>query len=178
VIRSEKCIYLLLVPILFLTTSCLKEKQLAGQTPTSSSNSTYQGCTTGSALDASRVSVGFSFPDDATQIQIYRNGTLVYSTNVRSDSSYIDMGLMEGATYRYTCQMTDSRNRSVQGLNSLTLTTISTNPPTFTGIKTASASGSSAVAVTWNIPSATGVAAAKYKFMAIQGPLWIGMQHL
>jgi hypothetical protein len=149
--------------LFLIMTSCLKEKQLAGQKATTSNDSTYQGCTTGEALDASRALVGFSFPDEATQIQIYRNGTLVYSTNLRSDSSYIDMGLMEGATYRYTCQMTDSRSRSVQGLNSLTITTISTNPPTFTGIKTASASGSSSVAVTWNIPSATGVAASKYK---------------
>ncbi len=108
----------------------------------------YQGCVSATALDNTRIKVEFSFPLDATEIEIYRDGYNVLTSHNSTLSSFIDTGLEEGETYNYVC-IAKIDGKYSSGVNDVTETTLIVTAPIFTGISSASIVNPTSVVVTW-----------------------------
>lgn len=138
-------------------------------TPSHSSGSavgSFEGCKDGQGQSTSSIEVNFDFVPTATQMSVYRDGALVFSTTSTSVTSFVDTGLTEGRIYRYTCEAIIN-NASIFGLKVLNLTPLSFQAPTFAGIRAVTALSPSSVLVEWN--EATGVPANEYRVFAKLG---------
>ena len=119
----------------------------------------FTGCVDGQGVDSQSISVNFQFPAGAEEVDVYRNGTLVGTSIDASNTNVIDGGLSEGRNYTYVCKAIVS-GKTYTGSKSLLLSPASTNPPTFSGVRSATASSGRSIRVIW--PSPTGVIATSY----------------
>ncbi len=159
-IRSQICWMISVMAILL--TGCLDSGQLTDSTSENpNENGSFSGCTTGYGVDTSRIRIEFEFPSQFEKMSVYRNGLLVYSTLVKSNTSFIDSGLLEGNEYEYACEGQVGQKIYV-GKKILTLHTLSSSPPAFAGITSATVLSSSSVQTSWN-PPGPGPVATKFK---------------
>ncbi|MGE3975485.1 MAG: hypothetical protein AB7F59_13250, partial [Bdellovibrionales bacterium] len=157
----------IIAPFLFLT-ACLSTESLTPQSTSGSITSSFLGCIDGVGVSASQIRVNFEFPSGAEKVNIYRNGSIAYSTSSPTSLAFVDTGLQEGAEYEYSCEAVKSKTVKV-GTRVLTLSTISTNPPTFSGITGSTVLSATTNKVTWNPPSSLGPVAKTYKVYANPG---------
>ncbi|MES2745512.1 MAG: IPT/TIG domain-containing protein [Bdellovibrionota bacterium] len=131
-------------------------------------NKDYLGCVSGSAQSADRIKLNFEWPQSNTftELRVYRNQKEVFSTTDRSVVSFIDRGLSEGQTYNYSC-LAISPTANLSGTNVIRLGTLSTNPPTFAGIKNAAAESAKVALLSWGVSS--GVPAKEFQVFATPG---------
>jgi len=133
----------------------------------------FPGCIRGKALDAGRIEVEFEFPENAKQLSVERDGIKVFSANrdaaLATAAKFTDRNLSEGATYTYTCTAQIGKD-SITGYNSLSVKTISTSPPAFSGILSAKYNHSDGgVSLKWATAGSSGVMAANYRIYANAG---------
>jgi hypothetical protein len=138
------------------------DASLTGRTAASGN---FPGCTSANALDTGRIEIGFAFPDGATQMTILRSGIAIFTTTNKSQTSYIDTGLLEGQTYSYSCQALVNGQVST-GSTQPSVSTLVINAPTFAGISGVTVLSASSVRVSWNAPSGQGVPVSSYKIFA------------
>lgn len=154
----------LLLGITLLLTGCLGGGDLgkgdSGSGSTEISDA-YIGCIEGTGIDASRIQLSFEFPSNANRVNIYRNGLKVYSSSNPSNLSFIDVGLVEGAEYEYSCEMERSQKTKL-GSKIVVASTVSTSPPIFAGILTATSLSATTAKLTWAVPSSSGPLAKTY----------------
>ncbi len=137
----------------------------------------FQGCVTGDPIDSSRIRVNFSWPADASEMDIYRNGSLVATFTDESVTSFIDLNLQEGGSYQYRC---DAKINGIlkQGSNVLNLSPINVNAPIFSGIFSATPKlndpDNDSITVSWNPASSSGPLVSYYKIYAKPGCSMIG----
>jgi hypothetical protein len=131
-------------------------------------NKDYLGCVSGNALSSDRVKLNFEWPKSSTysEMRVYRNQKEVFTTTDRSIVSFLDRGLSEGQTYSYSC-LAISPTANLSGTNVIKVGTLSTNPPTFAGIKTAAAESARVAGLTWGVTS--GVPAKEFQVFATPG---------
>ena len=121
---------------------------------TTNATGDFPGCVSGATLDTTRAEITFAWPNSATRMYLLRNGTQVASFNSVSTTTYIDTNLTESSTYYYTCEAYIDGNVK-RGTFVVELTTASVNPPTFSGITSASALSTASVRTNWGTPSST-----------------------
>lgn len=109
----------------------------------------YRGCISATALSTSAIRVAFDYPTGADFVRVYQNGVLISSSSSPSISTVTSSGLTEGQSYVYECEM-QLNGQLIRGSNVITQATLSINPPTFAGIKTATALSPTSVRVTWD----------------------------
>lgn len=136
----------------------------------------YGGCISALALDSSRIKVTFSYPADASEIEVYRDGLKVLTTHNSATNFFIDTGLEEGETYNYIC-IAKINDTFTEGANDVTETTAIITPPQFLGITSATALSPTSVYLTW-APSSGGSKVKYYKiFSAMDKSLDFNLQH-
>ncbi len=151
----------ILIIIILLMTSCMEsitpEEALSinktdsdSGVPSGFDANSYQGCISGSGVSISSTLINFSFPSDADEVQILRDGVQVYSSYSSGVVSFQDAGLFEGKTYHYTCRAVFGTSQTT-GTNALDISTLVVNPPQFSGIATASDAVGGAL-LTWGSP--------------------------
>jgi hypothetical protein len=129
--------------------------------------SEYFGCVDGTALGASRVELQFEWPfRGAERVNIYRNGAQVFTTTDQSTTRFFDIGLLEGQNYEYSCEAIVLES-SKFGTRKVTVATLSSNPPTFSGIAGAAVKSPNSAQVEWGV--ATGVPSNRYLIYASVG---------
>lgn len=62
----------------------------------------FSGCGTVKAQQTT-ASVSFEFPQQASDVSVYRNGIKVFNTLSDKNTSFVDKGLSEGSQYTYNC---------------------------------------------------------------------------
>lgn len=115
---------------------------------TSVNVSNYSGCVTATGLSTSTIQVQYSFPSNATEVMVYRDGVNVMSSKNRLNTTFTDINLQEGGTYHYTCEaiingVVSAGTREVDG------TTLSVNAPVFSGISSVTILSPTSVKITW-----------------------------
>ncbi|MGH1467266.1 MAG: IPT/TIG domain-containing protein [Bdellovibrionales bacterium] len=110
----------------------------------------YQGCVSGQGVGTKSIELNFLFPAEATKVRVKRNGNSIAEfSEANATTSHIDDdGLREGATYLYTSEAFVD-GLWAEGNNTLQLSTLAVNAPTFTGIDDAVAVDAHSVRVTW-----------------------------
>lgn len=110
----------------------------------------YPGCISGQGVGTKSIELNFLFPTEATKVRLKRNGNQIAEfSQANSTTSHIDDdGLREGATYLYTCEAFVD-GLWAEGENTLQLSTLAVNAPTFTGIASATAVDAHSVLVKW-----------------------------
>ncbi|RYZ91485.1 MAG: hypothetical protein EOP04_00010 [Proteobacteria bacterium] len=130
-------------------------------------DSTYEGCVNGEARGSDRITVNFAWPNESFQtMNILRDGVQVYSTTDKGITSYTDVGLQEGESYKYTC-LAVYKSRVLTGLKALKLTTLTSNPPTFKGISSVDILSAHSAIVRWGVSA--GVPAATFEIYMTPG---------
>ena len=122
----------------------------------------FEGCVSATALDTARIKVNLEFPTGSTSIKVLRNGVesgIVLSSEA---AEFIDTGLKEDVTYKYTC-VAEIGGYQYLGTGSQSVATLNVNPPDFAGVVDAVENTDGGVKVTWEAPTALGVSAHKYK---------------
>lgn len=130
----------------------------------------FDGCVDATALGASQIRVDFSFPKGADKITVFRNGVQIYNTINKGETSFIDTGLTEGQSYQYTCGAKAGIFEKI-GTQQFDVSTLSTNPPTFAGIKKVEILSPSSVQVEWGVADLKGVSAAYYQIYSTVGTI-------
>ncbi len=161
--RKKLYVFAMLSVLLLSTIGCLKE---TAEDATSSTNSGINGCVSATAQGVNSILVEFEFPSDATKITVFRNSSLAGVFLNPTVTSFLDSGLVEGTTYTYECVLTKN-GKDLLGDQTVTETTEAVNPPTFSGITSATLTGANVV-VQWNV--ATGIPTKEYKIYANPGP--------
>lgn len=150
------------VSLTFLN-ACFSSKDVFGdldsKTTAAAGAIDFNGCIEGYGLDTGRIRVDFEFPSSAQQMRVLRNGSVVYATSDSTENHFIDFGLNEGQSYRYTCEALID-DKSHLGKRSLTVSTQNSNPPSFAGIQSVSMIANNRVRVSWL--AAAGVAVDQY----------------
>jgi len=158
-VRSQ---ILLLCAALTISAGCISSESLVATTQVRAS---YSGCISATPLDTTRVKITFEFPDDASKVKIFRDGGYLVATfNQRNVTSYIDTGLIEGQIYSYTCEGVFD-GAPMMGTRILQVSPVTSNPPDFDGVLTATLDGGRQVRLTWN--PATGIPAEYYQLFAV-----------
>ncbi|RYZ58211.1 MAG: hypothetical protein EOP07_07740 [Proteobacteria bacterium] len=130
-------------------------------------DSSYEGCVSGEARGSDRIAVNFVWPNDSFQtMNILRDGVQVYSTTDKGITSYTDVGLQEGESYKYTC-LAVYKSRVLTGLKALKVTTLTSNPPTFKGISSVDILSAHSAIVRWGVSA--GVPAATFEIYMTPG---------
>lgn len=127
----------------------------------------FEGCVSGAPLDNKRVEITIAHPANTQSMAIYRNGIHVGSL-FPPTVSFIDQDLREGETYEYRCRALIA-GLAYEGSKVLNVATVNANPPTFTGIATATANPNGTVDLTWPTPDDQGVAAQTFKVYLAKG---------
>lgn len=128
----------------------------------------FLGCVSGVSLSTSEIQLTYQWPTTANAMKIVRNDVDVYSPSIRtgSEMTWTDVGLQEGESFVYKC-IAAINGSSLVGPNAVTVRTLTTNPPTFSGVSTAVAASPSTAMLTWS--KATGTKASTYKIYASIG---------
>ncbi len=120
----------------------------------------FLGCVSASALDTSNVLLTVAFPPNASSMTVLRDGVAITSLVAGVSTQYLDSGLAEGKTYRYTCHAMVN-GVTYLGTRSIDAATLNVNPPSFSGIASLTAVGARSLRVGWGASS--GVSAFSYK---------------
>lgn len=144
--------------IVFFCSGCMKETAAV-------KDAGLNGCISATALNPTTIEVLFEYPEDATKVTVLRNSAPVGVFLNASVTTFTDSGLAEGTTYYYECIITQD-NKDHLGNNKITATTTAVNPPTFSGITSATLVGGNVV-LSWNIP--TGVPTKAFRVYANPG---------
>ncbi len=128
----------------------------------------FDGCSNAFALGASDIRIEFPSLKGADRIKVFRNGVQVYSTNSKGETSFVDSGLSEGQTYKYTCGALAGPHEKI-GAKEFAVTTLSSNPPYFGGVKNVTIQTPTSVLIEWGVPDVSGVSAAYYQVFASTG---------
>ena len=133
----------------------------------------YEGCVSGKPLGSNVAQIDFDFPSLASGVKLYRNGVLAGAKTAASAPNevggigkFVDTSLSEGITYQYECAATIGEYE-IRGTKDQLITTLSSNPPTFSGIDSATYLTPKSAKLKW--PVATGVIATSYKIYAQTG---------
>jgi hypothetical protein len=132
----------------------------------------YLGCVSGQGVGTKSIELNFLFPTEASRVRVKRNGNQIAEfSQANSTTSHIDdNGLREGATYLYTCEAL-VEGLWAEGTQTLQLSTLAVNAPTFTGIDSATAVDAHSVRVAWTASVVDDpVSAYSYKIFANIGP--------
>ncbi len=125
------------------------------------SDAAFEGCIKGEARGADRVRINFAWPEEEFDtFKIFRNGTQVFATRDKGVTEYIDIGLQEGDVYQYSCVAT-YKDLILTGTNKLTIGTLTSNAPTFKGVRTVEITSAHTATVRWGV--STGVPAYNFK---------------
>lgn len=127
----------------------------------------YVGCLSARGVGSDRIEVSFEWPSEKFEaIRILRDQKEAFYTLDRSHTSFIDRGLQEGETYRYTCQGIAGRE-TLNGTNIISANTLSTNAPTFQGISKVFLENPTVAVVSWGVT--TGVPGQKFQVFGNPG---------
>lgn len=131
--------------------------------------SSYPGCSAARALGTSEVLVEFTFPTGVSGVDIFRNGIKIFSTTKRNITTFLDSStdLVEAQSYRYSCGVYAGRNSRI-GPNEITVTTLTSNPPSFAGITEAEMVGPTSARIRWGVDNGA-VPAAYFQVYASMG---------
>jgi len=132
----------------------------------------YQGCVSGQGVGTKSIELNFLFPTEASRVRIKRNGNQIAEfSQANTTTSHIDdSGLREGATYLYTCEAL-VEGLWAEGTQTLQLSTLAVNAPTFGGLDSATAVSARSVRVRWTASIVDDpVSAYSYKVFANIGP--------
>ena len=121
-----------------------------------------------SAFNLSSIKLNFNFTSATKRVQLFRDGTEIFSNTNPSVKSFIDTGLNEGRPYRYSCTTTTKENIKTEEHVSSNSYTVTTSPPTFAGITNAVGISFSSVKSFWGSPVA-GSFASKYQIFVSPG---------
>lgn len=132
-----------------LLASCMSIKP---EQPSSANLNTYNGCVRTEVLGPNDIRVYYNFPDDATEVIIYRNGVALSPFRDKSVNSFLDSELEEGETYEYTCSAVID-DEVVTGSNRVEGVTQAVNPPSFLGIQSATILSPTDINITWEKPN-------------------------
>jgi hypothetical protein len=152
--------------LLFLL-GCNDTSSLFGTT--SAVTSDFPGCISATALDTTQINLTYQIPPQAVSMNLYRNGSVAARVTPGMGSVYTDFGLLEAATYYYSCEAVYADTTTAMGTQTVSATTIDMDAPTFSGILSVTVVSSSSVQVTWNLPSSLGVQAVYYEIFANPG---------
>jgi hypothetical protein len=131
------------------------------------SSTVFEGCLKGEARGADRVRIQFAWPEEEFEtFKIYRNGTQVFATRDKGVTEYMDVGLQEGEVYQYSCVAT-FKDLTLTGNTKLTVGTLTSNAPTFKGIRTVEITSAHTAMVRWGV--STGVPTHRFKVYANPG---------
>ncbi len=130
------------------------------------SNAGFEGCIKGEARGADRVRINFAWPvEEFETLKIFRNGTQVFATRDKGVTEYVDVGLQEGEVYQYSC-VAAFKDLVLTGATKLTIGTLTSNAPTFKGVRTVEVTSAHKAIVRWGVT--TGVPS--HKFMVYANP--------
>jgi hypothetical protein len=131
------------------------------------SSAVFEGCVKGEARGADRIRIDFAWPEEEFEtFKIYRNGTQVFATRDKGVTEYLDVGLQEGEVYQYSCVAT-YKDLVLTGNTKLTVGTLTSNPPSFKGIRTVEVTSAHTAMVRWGV--STGVPTHTFKVHANPG---------
>lgn len=119
----------------------------------------FEGCVSAKALGSSQINLTFEYPAKAEKMRIYRNGVEAFVTQTPGTTEFADIGLLEGQEYKYSCEGTFLGIPKL-GSKVITISTLTTNPPTFSGITNATISNTGTVTASWGV--STGVPSAYF----------------
>lgn len=110
----------------------------------------YQGCTS-AKIQGNYIALEFEYPENASEVHLYRNGLLVHSSNSSAGTKFIDSNALPGNVYTYSCEAI------VDGIAAIGTKKIKANLPDtlahFNGCLDAKALGSSDIKIDFQIPS-------------------------
>lgn len=133
-------------------------KVLSVTIPDSKTN--FEGCSQGEARGADRIRISFIWPEeDFETFKIYRNGAQVYATRDKGVTEYNDVGLQEGEVYQYSC-VAELKDLVLTGSKKLTIGTLTSNAPTFKGIRSVELNSAHSGTLRWGV--STGVPSHKF----------------
>lgn len=155
---NSRMLGMLVVLILQSCMSEIKPQSSTGGSGVAVSTTGYSGCVVATGTSISTIQVSYDFPAKASEISVYRNGANVLTSRNKLSTSFIDINLSEGQTYKYECValidgITTVGTRSVEG------TTLAVNPPVFAGIDNVAIISPTSVRINWQ--ASTGGAVAK-----------------
>ncbi|MBC7533294.1 MAG: fibronectin type III domain-containing protein, partial [Oligoflexus sp.] len=132
-------------------------------------NDDFSGCLTATGVGSDRIRVDFQWPTSKSyqELKVFRNQREVFSSLSRSVTSFVDRELVEGEVYTYTCQAFDS-TKAIMGSKAVKGSPLSSNAPTFAGIRNAAAQDGHTALLSWGVSK--GVPAEAFKLYASQGP--------
>ena len=129
--------------------------------------SDFLGCTQAEPRGSDRIRIRFAWPEaEYEYLKIFRNGVQVFATKDRGINEYLDLGLQEGETYEYTC-LVSFQELTRTGSRRLSVQTLTSNPPVFSGIRSVEITSAHTAIVRWGVSS--GVPTAKFKVFVNPG---------
>jgi hypothetical protein len=158
---------LLNLAVILLLQSCMSEikpKEVKGGSAATVGRSGYPGCTVATGTSISTMQVTFSFPANASEVSVYRDGINVLTSRNRYSNSFIDINLAEGQSYHYECVATIQGQTTI-GDRAVDGTTLAVHAPTFSGIDSVEVLSPNSVRVSWP-PSSGGAVAKDFKVYA------------
>jgi hypothetical protein len=129
--------------------------------------SDFDGCISATALDTSQIRIIIEHPEDGSSMSILRDGISVARLDA-PNNVFTDERLSEGREYTYVCEATVN-GMVRRGKKSLTLSTVSVNPPQFGGLVQATATSARTIEVRWNPALNTGPVVSEYRIYASLG---------
>lgn len=158
--------YVKIVAILssLIFTACLREQKEAPL----AQRSGYVGCLDAVATGKDSIEVTVNMPSQATEVQVFRNNTLVGSVfpNDSQNNVFNDTLLpVQGEVYKYSCKAI-TPNEDLVGYNEPTVKTTPEDAPLFEGLKTVSIENNIHAKLTWKSPASNGPKVVKYQVYA------------
>ena len=96
------------------------------------------------------ITLNFEFPEDASKVNIYRGGQVVYSSSVSDTSEFTDTDVNPGQTYEYICEAEIGENRVI---GSQIISASTENPiANYRGCSAGKALGASEISLSFSIP--------------------------
>lgn len=109
-------------------------------------------CISAEAFSFDGVLITFRIPDEAQAFVLKRNGETILETNDKTETTFIDSGLIEGQTYRYRCSALLDVNVGMQNLGEqLSVNLEASSAPTFGGITNITNDEPDRVLVEWSL---------------------------
>ncbi|MCH2535745.1 MAG: fibronectin type III domain-containing protein, partial [Bdellovibrionales bacterium] len=145
-------------------TACLREQKEAPL----AQRSGYVGCLDAVATGKDSIEVSVNMPSQATEVQIFRNNTLVGSVFPGDSQNNIFNDTLlpvQGEVYKYSCKAI-TPNEDLVGYNEPTVRTTPEDAPIFEGLKTVSIENNVHAKLTWKSPASSGPKVIKYEVYA------------
>lgn len=132
-----------------------------------SEDASFVGCASAEPRGADRILVKFDWPGKEFKfLKIFRNGKQVYATGDRGVVEFMDTGLQEGEKYEYSCVL-EFDELVLAGTDVIEVETLSSNAPTFSGIRKVDVVSPNSATLFWGVSS--GVPVEEFKVYANPG---------